>query len=304
MSKDIVDTFDMTVFVRVVESGSLSAAARELRLSLAVVSRKLAGLEERLGVRLVNRTTRSLALTDEGRTFYARCIRILADIEEAEMEVTRGSRTATGLLRITAPAAFARRRLAPLLRQFQARHPALRIELEAMDAITNIVDGGYDLAIRFGALADSSLIARQLVQNVKVICGAPAYLERKPPPRTIEGLVEHDCIVYGSPPFDQWVFADGRSVRVAGPFTTSDGETAHALALAGAGLVVKSIWDVADDITAGRLDVVLPECPLPAAPIHALYPHSRHAAAKVRLCVDFLAEHLKAAMPLPLEPVA
>jgi DNA-binding transcriptional LysR family regulator len=285
--------FDMVVFVRVVETGSLSAAARELHLSLAVVSRRLSRLEERLGVRLANRTTRTLSLTDEGAAFLARCVRILGDIDEAEMEVKRGRNTATGLLRVTSTFAFARRRLAPLLHEFRQLHPDLQIHLEATDSFVNLVESGYDLAIRFGALADSSLIARQLVPNVRVICAAPAYLERHGSPATIDELRNHDCIIYGNPPLDHWRFADGSSVRVKGTLSTNDGEAAHVWALEGAGLVLKSTWDVEQDIAAGRLKVVLPALQLPAAPIHAVYPHRRHTAARVRLCVEFLAKKLQ-----------
>jgi DNA-binding transcriptional LysR family regulator len=295
--------FDMMVFVRVVEAGSLSAAARELHMSLAVISRKLARLEERLGVRLINRTTRTLALTEEGATFHVHCVRILAEIEEAETEVTRGKQTATGLLRVTSTVAFGRRTLAPLLLEFQDLHEGVQVHLDASDTVANIIDGGYDLAIRFGALADSSLIARQLAPNVRVVCGAPAYLDRQGRPRAAEELLFHNCIVYGDPPLDRWAFADGQRVHVRGGLTSNDGELAHAWALRGAGLVLKSIWDVKEDIAAGRLEVVLQELPLPAAPIHAVYPHSRHAAAKVRLCVQFLAARLKeeAGISLPVE---
>ncbi len=295
--------FDMMVFVRVVETGSLSAASRDLHLSLAVVSRRLSRLEERLGVRLANRTTRKLSLTEEGAAFHARCVRILGDIDEAEMEVTRGRNTATGLLRVTSTFAFARRRLAPLLHEFRQLHPGLQIHLEATDSFVNLVESGYDLAIRFGALADSSLIARQLAPNVRVICAAPAYLERHGRPETIDDLLNHDCIIYGNPPLDHWRFADGSSVRVKGTLSTNDGEAAHAWALEGAGLVLKSTWDVEEDIAAGRLEVVLPALQLPAAPIHAVYPHRRHTAARVRLCVEFLAKKLQAS-PAAAEPQA
>jgi DNA-binding transcriptional LysR family regulator len=294
ISNNMADNlFDMMVFVRVVEAGSLSGAARNLNLSLAVISRKLARLEERLGVRLLNRTTRTLALTEEGGSFHARCVRILAEIEEAELEVTRGQQTVTGLLRVTSTVAFGRRRLASLLREFQLLHPDLHVYLDASDTVTNIVDGGYDLAIRFGALADSSLIARQLAPNVRVICGSPSYFSGRGHPQTIEDLLSHDCIVFGDPPLDHWSFTDGQTVRVRGSLACNDGELAHAWALQGAGLVLKSIWDVQEDIEAGSLQIALPDLPLPAAPIHAVYPHSRHAAAKVRLCVAFLAEKLK-----------
>jgi DNA-binding transcriptional LysR family regulator len=284
--------FDMVVFVHVVETGSLSAAARDLHLSVAVISRRLSRLEERLGVRLANRTTRTLSLTEEGAAFHARCVRILGDIEEAETEVTRGRDTATGLLRVTSSFAFGRRRLAPLLHEFRQLHPGLQIHLDASDGFANLVESGYDLAIRFGALADSNLIVRQLAPNVRVICAAPTYLERHGRPDAIEDLLRHDCVIYGNPPMDNWRFADGSSIRVKGTLSANDGDVAHAWALQGAGLVLKSIWDVDQDIRAGRLEVVLSSLRLSAAPIHAVYPHRRHTAAKVRLCVDFLAKKL------------
>lgn len=286
--------FDMLVFVRVVEAGSLSGAARLLNMSLTVVSRKLSRLEDRLGVRLANRTTRTLTLTEEGVRFHERCARILAEIEEAEMEVTSGSDTAVGNLRVTATFAFGTRWLAPMLQAFQAERPRLHIHLDTSDTYTNIVGDGYDLAIRFGALADSSLVARQLAPNVRVICGSPDYLDRRGRPTAIDALTEHDCIVYGDPPMDHWNFLDGRSVNVRGTLSSNNGELAHRWALNGGGLVLKSLWDVWDDVQAGRLEVVLPQDKLPATPIHAVFPHSRLTAAKVRLCVEFLARQLKA----------
>jgi DNA-binding transcriptional LysR family regulator len=283
---------DMIVFVRVVEEGSLSAAARALGQSLAVISRKLSRLEQRLGVRLINRTTRTLALTPEGATFHTRCARILAEIDQAEAEVTRGGQSATGLIRITSGVAFSRRWLGPQLQMFRQLHPGLQIQLHATDAVLPLVESGFDLAIRFGALADSSLVARQLAQNYRVICAAPAYLDTRPPITAPEDLQAHDCIIFGDPPLDHWPLAEGRSVRVKGALSTNDGELAHVWALAGAGLVFKSIWDVREDIAAGRLRVVLPQFRPPAAPIHAVYPHARHTA-RVRLCVEFLASRLK-----------
>ncbi len=290
---------DMAVFVRIVAAGSLSAAARDLGLSLAVVSRRLARLEDRLGVRLLNRTTRTTALTEEGAAFHTRCVRILADIEEAEQEAAQRRRTASGLLRVTATVAFSRRRLAGLLRDFQALNPGLRIHLDATDAVVNLIDGGFDLAIRIGALPDSSLIARQIAPSHRVIVASPAYLEARGRPRLIEELVDHDAIGLGDPPGNEWTFADGRSVRVRGPFSSNAGELTHQFALLGAGLAIKSIWDVEEDIAAGRLEIVLPGQPLPASTIHAVYPHSRHAAGKVRLCVAYLAERLT---PSPAAP--
>jgi DNA-binding transcriptional LysR family regulator len=287
------DLFDMLVFVRVVDAGSLSRAARDLKLSLAVISRKLARLEERLGVRLVNRTTRRLALTEEGAAFHRRCVRILAEIEEAETEVTRGRDRVVGVLRISSTFAFGRRRLAPLLLELQVQHPEMKVELEVSDSVVNLLEGGYDMAIRFGALADSSLVARSLVPDFRVICAASSYLDRRGRPDAIEDILSHDCILYGAPPLDHWTFVDGSAVHVKATLTTNDGELAHVWALHGGGLVLKSIWDVQEDIEAGRLEVVLPRVRLPASAIHAVYPHSRLVASKVRLSVEFLRAKLQ-----------
>lgn len=285
---------DMLIFVRVVGAGSLSGAARDLRLSLPVVSRRLARLEERLGVRLANRTTRSLALTEEGARFYDRCVRILAEIDDAEAEVARGRDAAVGHLRVTSTFAFGLRWLGPLLQEFQQANPGLHIHLDTSDTVANIVENGYDLAIRFGSLADSSLIARQLAPNIRVICAAPSYLALRGRPEQPEDLLAHDIVAFGDPANTDWAFLDGRSIAVRGKLSSNNGELAHRWALEGAGLVLKSLWDVHDDLNAGRLEVVLPQFRLPAAPIHAIYPHSRLTAAKVRLCVEFLAARMKA----------
>lgn len=293
---------EMRTFVQIVESGSLAAAARALRLSTAVVSRRLSALERRLSTRLVQRTTRSLSLTDEGARYLHRCEQILADIETAEAEVMGETRSAAGRLRLTTTVAFAER-IAPLLERFAAMHSELSIHLHASDARANLVEEGIDVAVRFGALADSNLVARRLAPNRRVICGAPAYLAEHGRPQTIDELKRHECIVMGDPPRTEWMFADGRSVRVAGRLSCSEGRTAHRWAIAGAGLVCKSIWDVAEDVAAGRLETVLDDCPMPGADIHALYAHRRYLAPRVRLCLDFLETELASlARTLVIEP--
>ncbi|MDQ0324045.1 DNA-binding transcriptional LysR family regulator [Pararhizobium capsulatum DSM 1112] len=286
---------EMRIFVRVMMSGSLSRAARDTGLSLTVISRKLSRLEDRLGVRLINRTTRSLSATEEGQRFYERCSRILDEIDEAEAEVSSGSETATGLLKITTTFAFGSRWLVPLMEEFQQQHPNLVLQLDTNDGIANIVESGYDLAIRFGELSDSSLIARRLASNRRVICGAPSYLAKRGRPVTIEDLVAHDAIVFGEPMNTQWSFVDDRVVNVNWKIALNNGELAHQSALRGHGLVLKSIWDVEDDVRSGRLEIVLPEVSALAAPLHAVYPHNRLSAAKLRLCIDFLADRLKLA---------
>ena len=286
---------DLRVFTRIVATGSLSQAGRELNLSLAVISKRLAALEDRLGVRLVNRTTRRLAATQEGAEFFDRCQRILADLDEAEAAVTTGRTSPKGLLRVTAAVAFGRRRIAPAIAGFVARHPDIQVELDLTDRIVDLVDSGLDIAIRVGALPDSSLIARKLVENYRVVVASPDYLARHGVPRTPADLADHECLCL-SLLGDAWSFIgpDGPlQVKVTARLCTNDGEAGHEWALAGAGLVMKSIWDVGEDLAAGRLVRVLADWQSPATAIHAVYPTSRHLSAKVRSFVDYLAEHLK-----------
>jgi DNA-binding transcriptional LysR family regulator len=177
--------------------------------------------------------------------------------------------------------------------ELQLQHPEMTVELEVSDRVVNLLEGAYDMAIRFGALADSSLVARSLVPDFRVICAAPSYLDRRGRPQAVEDILSHDCILYGAPPLDHWTFVDGSAVHVKATLTTNDGELAHVWALHGGGLVLKSFWDVQEDIEAGRLEVVLPRVRLPASAIHAVYPHSRLVASKVRLCVEFLRAKLQ-----------
>lgn len=294
---------ELLAFVRIAETGSLSSAAADLNQSLSVVSRRLSRLEERLGVRLVNRTTRRLSLTDEGLAFHLRAARILNDLEEAEAEVAKGRDAAVGLLRMTSTYAFSRHRLAPLVAEFAARHPGLRVHLDASDRVANLVDEGFDVAIRFGEMADSSLVTRSIANNAYVMCATPAYLDRRGRPQTPGDLAAHDCILFGTPPADRWSFGNGSSVRVGGTLTTNDGDLAHEWALTGAGIVRKSIWDAFDDISARRLEIVLPAAGLPATPLRAVFPHSRLAAAKVRLMLDFLAKELRTQWERDIAPL-
>jgi DNA-binding transcriptional LysR family regulator len=288
---------DLRIFTRIVSTGSLSQAGRELNLSLAVVSKRLAALEDRLGVRLINRTTRRLNATQEGTEFFERCQRILLDLEEAEAAVTTGRESPKGLLRLTAAVGFGRRRLAPAIVGFAERHPDILIDLDLTDRTVDLVDSGIDIAIRTGALRDSSLIARKLVGNYRVVVASPDYLARHGVPATPADLAHHACVNF-SALGDIWTFIGPNGpfqVKIEARLRTNDGEVGHEWALAGAGLVMKSIWDVGDDIKAGRLVRVLADWPSPAAAIHALYPTSRHLSAKVRSFVDYVGEHLRAA---------
>ncbi len=266
-------------------------------LSLGAISRRLTQLEARLGVTLLHRTTRTVVLTDRGRQFFQRATHLLTELETAEQEAARDAETLTGPLRVTAAMEFGRRRLAPLLQEFRLMHPQLRVHLDAVHQDANLVEGGYDLAIWVGDLPDSSLIVRRLAPNQRVICASPDYLRRRGTPRDLSELSRHDCIVVGPPDADRWRLAGGQSVRLNQPLTTNDPALAHAWAVGGAGLAVKSVWDVEGELQRGELEVVLPQVALPNSSVNAVYPRSRDAAAKVRACIGFLAERLKSVPP-------
>ncbi|WP_109480563.1 LysR family transcriptional regulator [Paraburkholderia sp. C35] len=284
----------LMAFSRVVAAGSLSAAARDMDLPLSVVSKRLAQLEKSVGVRLIQRTTRRQTLTEEGALFHARVVRILDEIEQAEALLSQRRQQVSGLLRVTAPGQLGRQKIAPLIADFQRLHPQLTVQLELTDAVVDLVEGGLDLAIRFGSLADSSLIARVLAPNFRVLCASPAYLEAHGTPAHPHDLTAHRCILIGDQRRAEWRVEgeDSIAVRVDASIVPNDGEAAHLFALADAGIAVKSIWDVGDDILAGRLRRVLPRHAMSAAPLHAIYPHSQHLAPRVRVFVDYLRERL------------
>ncbi|SKC92562.1 transcriptional regulator, LysR family [Burkholderia sp. YR290] len=295
MSDTRIDSLPALIaFSRVVSAGSLSAAAREMDLPLSVVSKRLAQLEKSVGVRLIQRTTRRQTLTEEGALFHARVVRILDEIEQAEELLSQRRHEVSGLLRVTAPGQLGRQKIAPLIADFQRLHPQLTVQLELTDAVVDLVESGFDLAIRFGSLADSSLIARTLAPNFRVLCASPAYLQAHGTPKHPDELTSHRCILIGDQRRAEWRFEGDESiaVRVDAAIVTNDGEAAHLFALADAGIAVKSIWDVGDDILAGKLRRVLPHHSMSAAPLHAIYPHSQHLAPRVRAFVDYLRERL------------
>ena len=293
MSDTRIDSLPALIaFSRVVATGSLSAAARDMDLPLSVISKRLAQLEKSLGVRLIQRTTRRQTLTEEGALFHARVVRILDEIGQAEALLSQRRQEVSGLLRVTAPGQLGRQKIAPLVADFQRLHPQLTVQLELTDAVVDLVEGGLDLAIRFGSLADSSLIARPLARNFRVLCASPAYLKQHGTPKHPHDLMSHRCILIGDQRRAEWRFEGDESiaVRVDAAIVTNDGEAAHLFALADAGIAVKSIWDVGDDILAGKLRRVLPRHSMSAAPLHAIYPHSQHLAPRVRVFVDYLRE--------------
>lgn len=285
----------LTAFAKVVETGSFARAADRLDFSVSAVSRQVADLEAHLGVRLLNRTTRRLSLTESGRAFHERCVQLLADLDEAEEEVTAAAIVPRGTLKLTAPISFGVGYLAPAIAQFRLQHPQLRFEIDLSDRATDIVDEGIDLAIRIGDIGSKALIGRRIGVSRMICCAAPAYLARHPPPRTPADLAAHPCLTYEySSVGNLWRFADAaggvHEVKVSGPVHANNGAMLSALAVAGVGVNLEPDFIVADDVRAGRLVRLLPGYEPPAIGINAAYPSRRHLSAKVRSFIDFLAQ--------------
>jgi DNA-binding transcriptional LysR family regulator len=282
----------ISTFVEVVARGSLSAAARAEGIAPAMIGRRLDALEARLGVKLLQRTTRKLALTDEGAAFLEDCQRILAELEEAESAVAERSARATGHLMISAPAGFGRQHVAPLLPSFLAEHQDLTATLNMTDRVTDIVGEGIDVAIRIASLADSSLVSVKLADNERVVVAAPAYLKRHGTPETLADLARHNCLAISSEGSQRgWTFREqGKNVvlKVAGNMGCNDGQVLHEWALAGKGLAWRSMWEVGSEIEAGKLRTVLADFAAPGNDIHAVFAQRRHLPLRVRAFVDFL----------------
>jgi len=286
---------DMAAFVRAVEHGGFSPAARELGLTPSAISKLVTRMESRLGVRLLNRTTRRLALTPEGEAFFHRAQRILADIEEAENEVARFRARPRGRLRVNVGTAFGSHQLVPALPEFLARYPEIEVELTMTDRVVDLVEEGADIGLRTGHLADSSLVSRKVCDMERVICASPAYLERRGRPRSPEDLLAHNCLVFaGAPQFRRWPFrfADGvRDVAVTGNVSANSAETLVQLAVNGLGIVRLADVIVGDVIARGELELVLADSHhVEPLPLHAVFPHGRQRSPRVAALVDFLVE--------------
>ncbi len=287
---------EMAVFARVVEDESFSAAARALNLTPSAVSKLIGRLEDRLGARLLNRTTRRLSLTEEGHAFYQRCTPILAAIEEAERAVTELHSEPRGLLKVNASTAFTQYHVEPLLPDFLARYPDLRIQLTLSDSLVNLVEEEVDVAIRIAELPDSSLIARKLGPARRTVVAAPSYLEKYGAPNTPDDLKNHNCLTLSvQTTFNQWEFdgPDGpRRLRVGGNIETNNAIVLHQMARAGLGLFRAANFIVGPDIEAGLLVPVLSEFETEGKQnIYAVYPHNRHLSPKVRAFVDLLVDN-------------
>jgi len=288
----MADLVDMEIFAGVVQSGSMSAAAREMNLSPAVVSKRIQKLEDRLGARLLQRTTRQIALTEAGQGYFERVVAILASIEEAENHVVGGNTSARGTLKVSAPTSFGRMHLAPHLAPFLARHPDLKLSIQLTDDFVDIVGDSYDLAIRIAELQDSSLVARRLAPNTRVICASPQYLAEYGEPNSLNDLVQHRCLAATTQDVWRLESQEGPTqLRVSSIIQTNSSEVIREAVIAGIGIALRSTWDVGDELRAGKLKVVLPEYRASRhVAVYAVYPSRRFLPAKVRVLIDFLSD--------------
>jgi DNA-binding transcriptional LysR family regulator len=280
-------------FVAVAIKGSLTAAANAEGVAPAVIGRRIDAIEERLGVKLLLRTTRRITLTHEGSAFLEDCQRLLADLANAEASVSAGGVKASGYLRITAPAGFGRRHVAPLVPRFMAEHPEVKLSLNLSDRVVDIVNEGYDCAVRVGDLPDSSLVSVRLADNWRLCVAAPAYLKRAGTPRQPSELQRHECLTLSSDASQTrgWAFAvEGQVIhmRPSGRLDCTDGQVLHDWCLAGLGLAWRSTWEVEKEIASGALVSVLDEFAAPPNGVFAIFPQRKHLPLRVRLWIDYL----------------
>ena len=283
----------LEAFVAVVTKGSLSAAARADDVTPAIIGRRLDALEQRLGVRLLTRTTRRITLTFEGQAFLEDCQRILGDLANAEASVSLGGVKASGHLKVSAPAGFGRKHVAPLVGQFLDANPEVTVSLDLSDRLVDVVNEGIDCAVRLGELADSSLVSIRLGEMRRLLVASPDYLRRRGVPKTVDEIAGHDCLVLTQQQRG-WSFANPErpgetlAVKVSGRFECNDGAVLHEWALAGRGLAWRSWWEVGDDLARGRLSAVLDAVAAPPIGIYAVFAQRRHLPLRVRLFIDSL----------------
>lgn len=291
----------MQVFQRVVEAGSFVKAAEQMGQSTTTTSRMVAELETYLGVRLLNRTTRRLSLTDAGRAYFDRCASILAELDDVEATIGTQLHNPSGLLRITAPVAFGAERLGQLLAGFRAQYPAITLDVSLADRMVDLVEEGIDVALRITNSLESNLIAKRLTTVRLSVCAAPAYLARRGTPSCPQDLIRHDCLTYTNTlRSNEWIFngPTGRQVvAVSGGWRANSGELLRNAALNGEGIVCQPTFLVGEDLRAGRLMPLLPDFLPPDFTMYAVYASRRHMPAKVRACLDFFAEQISDPAP-------
>jgi len=304
MSTPATAPSEMHFFSLLVRLGSFSAAAREMALSTAAVSKRLAQMEARLGVQLLHRTTRRFTLTPEGELYLGHARRILADIDDMEQLVSGATATPKGLLRVNATLGFGRSHIAPLISHFAALHPHLQVQLQLTVNPPPLTEDAFDVCIRFGEPPDARVLARRLAPNRRLVCAAPTYLAAHGTPKVPSDLAQHNClgIRQGDEAYGVWRFVDRHqqltdTVKVRGNLNTNDGEIAVNWALDGHGILMRAEWDIARYLRSGRLVQILPDHGTPPADICAVYPQRHQTAARVRVFVDFLAQAFKDRLP-------
>lgn len=288
----------MSFFSLLARCGSFSAAARELDVTTPAISKRLAQMEARLGVQLLNRTTRRVGLTAEGETYLSHARRILAEIDDMEQLVSSAAAAPRGLLRVNATLGFGRSRIAPLISAFVKLHPQVQVQLQLSVDPPPLAEDSFDVCVRFGEPPDARVLARHLAPNRRLLCAAPSYLARHGIPKVPHDLARHDCIGIrqGDEAYGIWRLTLGKrteTVKVRGNLSTNDGEIAVNWALAGHGIVMRAEWDIARYLRSGRLKQVLENYRAPSADIHAVYPQRHQVSARVRAFVDFLAAHFE-----------
>ena len=287
---------DIQVFVAVVERGGFSAAARTLGISKSAVSRRITTLEERLGSRLLHRTTRKLNLTEAGEHFYSHAARAVAALQDAEDAVNQFQGEPRGRLRISVPTSFGRLHLARLIPQFLRRYPLIRMEMTMDDRVSDLIEGGADIAIRGGDLNDSSLIARKLTSFRSMICASSAYLEEKGRPQNPSDLKDHNCLLFSySAEANHWSFTDEmgmQTIEVTGNYRVNNSEALREAALQGLGIARLPGFVALEEITSGRLEQLLPKYLMPQKALHAVYLKREYMPRKVKVFIEFMEEHL------------
>ena len=298
LNTDLLD--GVAVFVCVINSGSFTAAARALGHSTSYVSKEITRLEKRLGSRLLNRTTRTISLTDAGRAYYERCSQIVIDAENAERSINQLQDTPRGLLRINAPASFGSKYLLDVLPEFMHRYPEVKLEVEFNDRLIDVVAEGYDVVIRVGEIKDSNLVARKFTSSKHVVVASPGYIKRKGCPKTVEELPQHDCIAYSLLPVPtQWDFyKDGvrSSVNVEPRALCNSADIEVAMVKQGIGITRLPLFTCEQEVEKGDLNIILDDYDQRQLDVFAVYPHRQYLTAKVRAFVDFLVDEFAEAI--------
>ena len=284
----------LRVFIKVVESGGFTNAAEKLGLSRALVSKAVIELEKGLGVRLLERTTRQVRANEAGLAYAEKAGRILAELDEADLAVRALNRQPRGTLRLNAPLSFGVLHLKPVISDYLDSYPEVSLSMDLTDRFVDLIEEGYDLAIRIGALPDSSLVARRIAPARMALCAAPAYLARRGEPKTPDELSRHDCLIYGTSLSSEWqlVGPGGETrLRVSGRVSSTNGDLLACAAGDGLGIALLPTFIVGPDLQTGKLQRILPGWTMPERAIYAVYPPSRHLAAKVRLFIDTMVAH-------------